>query len=319
VSWRAAFGRGGRGCPNAFRAVRRFPVRVASGFAMACRVGWTVSGQIRPGRRCPKACPIVASMWTPDMTARTSDRDQACGRSGIEHGRRWSRRTVPDAGSGWVAEGSIRIAVLSGQGQDVQAAWLAVASWPGAWSDAGRWRCPPRGAAVRMGSRPIGWAVTLNWGCPADRTLERSAMSVIRPATVGCPQEELIGGDDVRASVRRPYPGGSGRPDGLLACPARHGEVFEVPTGRSRVWVRADERLRRGSLHATDRADGRGWRWVGQWVSASNFRLSALAGRPGLCSAAGSLRGPDRLAAGESLGMSCSGSASIKDSKDTSR
>jgi hypothetical protein len=41
------------------------------------------------------------------------------------------------------AEGNIRIAVLSGQGEGVQAAWLAVTSWPDAWSDAGCWRCPP--------------------------------------------------------------------------------------------------------------------------------------------------------------------------------
>jgi hypothetical protein len=34
-------------------------------------------------------------------------------------------------------------------------------------------------------------------------------MYVTRPATVGCPQEELIGGDGVQAGVRRPHPGGS--------------------------------------------------------------------------------------------------------------
>jgi hypothetical protein len=54
---------------------------------------------------------------------------------------------------------------------------------------------------------------------------------------------------------------------------------------------------------------------VGQWVSASNSRPSALAGRLGLCSAVGSARRADRLAEGESLG----GRASIKDSKDISR
>jgi hypothetical protein len=43
----------------------------------------------------------------------------------------------PDASSGWDwPKASMRIAVLSGQGQDVQAAWLAVAGWPEAWSDA---------------------------------------------------------------------------------------------------------------------------------------------------------------------------------------
>jgi hypothetical protein len=43
--------------------------------------------------------------------------------------------------------------------------------------------------------------------------------------------EELIGGGDVQASVPRPHPGGSGRPAGLQACPAGHGEVLEVATG----------------------------------------------------------------------------------------
>jgi hypothetical protein len=32
------------------------PVRVA------CRVEWTVSGQMRSGMRCPEGCPIVASI-----------------------------------------------------------------------------------------------------------------------------------------------------------------------------------------------------------------------------------------------------------------
>src|SRR5215218_6563002 len=89
----------------------------------------------------------------------------------------------------------MRIAVLSGQGQDVQAARLAVAGWAGGWADAERWRCPP------LGRRPPDRAPThrrgghLELGCPAGRTVERSAMSVGRPATAGCPREELIGGD----------------------------------------------------------------------------------------------------------------------------
>jgi hypothetical protein len=309
-----------------------------------------VSGGIRRGRRCPEGCPIVASIVDAghdrvddaghdrvDM-----DGDQACGRSGIEHGCRWSRRVGPGAGSGWGwPKASMRIVVLSGHGQDERAAWLAVVGWPGAWSDAGRLSsCPvmarmsgQRGwpwsagqahgrtlggggvrrlaVAVRTGSVPIGWAVTLNWDV---RTVERSAMSVARPATAGCPQEELVGGDGVQAGVRRLHPGGSGRPAGLRACPARHGRG---PRGAHRAvqgW-RAGRRAApaRRPAFATDRADGRGWRrggslGIGKWLP------SVGASGPGAL-----LGGGSPLAAGESLGTSCSDRASIQNSKDTSR
>jgi hypothetical protein len=77
----------------------------------------------------------------------------------------------------------------------------------------------------------------------------------------------------------------------------------------------ADERLRRGSLLARHRSA----RWtsvgrVGQWVSAGSSPALALAGRPGALLGGGA----DRLAAGESLGTSCSARAVIKNSKDTS-
>jgi hypothetical protein len=107
--------------------------------------GDSVSGRIGPGMRCPEACPIVASSWTPDTTVRTSD---GRGLRTFRH-RAWVQ-LVTTGGSrcwsrlGWL-KASMRITVLSGQGQDVQAAWVAVAGWPGAWWDARRWRCPPLG------------------------------------------------------------------------------------------------------------------------------------------------------------------------------
>ena len=52
-------------------------------------------------------------------------------------------------------------------------------------------------------------------------------------------------------------------------------------TGRSRVRCGPTSGSGAEACDATDRADGGVWRRVGQWVSASNFRLSALAGRPG--------------------------------------
>jgi hypothetical protein len=145
LSWRAACGRGDRGYPNAFRAVRPFPVRVASGSPW--RAGW--SGRCPDGydRAGGVRAPVRSwrPWWTPDTTARTSDRDQACGRSGIQHGCRCHDGRVPMLGAAGVAEASMRIAVLfcPVRGRDVQAAWVAVASCPDAWSDAGRWRCPP--------------------------------------------------------------------------------------------------------------------------------------------------------------------------------
>jgi hypothetical protein len=85
-------------------------------------------------------------------------------------------------------------------------------------------------------------------------------MSVGRPATAGCPQEELIGGDGVQTGVRRLHPGGSRRPAG--------GEVLEVPTGRSRVGCAGRRAVpARQPAAATDQVDGRVWGRVGQRVS----------------------------------------------------
>ena len=112
-------------------------------FAMACRVEGTVSGRIRRGRRCPEGCPIVASIV--DAGHDRVDIGRGPGLRTFRH--RAGVQVVTMGGSRcWerlrLAEGSRRIVVLSGHGQDERAAWLAVAGWPGAWSDAGRWRCP---------------------------------------------------------------------------------------------------------------------------------------------------------------------------------
>ena len=115
-------------------------------FAMACRVEWTVSGRIRRGGRCPEACPIGVSIV--DAGYDRADIGRGPGLRMLRH-RAWGAGghdgRVPMLVAAGVAEGSMHIAVLSGQGQDVQAAWLAVAGWPDAWSDARRWRCPPLG------------------------------------------------------------------------------------------------------------------------------------------------------------------------------
>jgi hypothetical protein len=154
---------------------------------------------------------------------------------------------------------------------------LAVVGWPSAWSDAGRWRCPPLGRRCPDRVRTIGWAVTLNWGCPDGREVGHVRR---RPATAGCPQEDWSAETvSRRVSGGRTLADAGGRPD---CGHVRHatGEVLEVPTGRSRLGARADERLRRGDLlpppigRRTIVGGG-----VGQWVSVSGSRPSALAGR----------------------------------------
>jgi hypothetical protein len=279
-------GRGDRGCPKACRAVRPFPVHVASGSP------WRAGGGdgVRPDTTGQA------------VSGRLSDRGVHRGRRTEPRGHRTGTRLADVPASSTGAGGDVQ--ADPGAGRD----W----GWPKASMRIAVLSCPvrartcrPRGrpwptgqahsrtlgsggvrrlaVAVRTGSRAIGWAVTSNWGCPAERTVERSAMSVARPATAGCPQEELIGGDGVQTGVRRRHPGESGRPAGLWACPAHHGEILEVASGRSRVRC-AGRRAApaRKPTSATDRAGGRVW---GGWVSGcsvSGSRPSVLAGRAGL-------------------------------------
>jgi hypothetical protein len=134
----------------------------------------------------------------------------------------------------------------------------------------GRWalECPPLGRRRpdRVQTHRPGGPVEL--GVSGRLDVERSAMSVARPVTAGCPQEDLVGGDGVQAGVRRPHPGESGRPAGLRACPACHSEVLEVPTGRSRVGC-AGRRAAPARRPAFSHRSGRRARvgWVGQRVS----------------------------------------------------
>ena len=169
-----------------------------------------------------------------------------------------------------LAEGGHAHCRLSGQGQDEQAAWLAVAGWLGAWSGAGRWRCPPLGRRRPDRSVPIG-AVTLNWGGPADRTVERSAMSVARSAHC----RMFAGGTDRRRRCPGRVSGGRTLAEAGAQTDCAHvrqgtGEVLEVPTRRSRVGC-AGRRAApaRKPAPATDRVDGRVWRRVGHRVSVA--------------------------------------------------
>jgi hypothetical protein len=93
-------GLGDRGCPNGFRAVRPF---LSASLPVRHGVPGGVDG-VRPDRpdmRCPEACPIVASIVDAGHDRADIGRGPGLRRSGIEHGRRWSLRTGPDAGSGW--------------------------------------------------------------------------------------------------------------------------------------------------------------------------------------------------------------------------
>ena len=92
--------------------------RPSSGSAMACRLEVTVSAQIRPGMRCPEACPIVTSIWTPD----TGPRGHRTGTRvpDVRHCHRcaWSGRAGPGALS------------TAGVGPGEYAQFPSVRSWP---------------------------------------------------------------------------------------------------------------------------------------------------------------------------------------------
>jgi hypothetical protein len=203
----------------------------------------------------------------------------------------------------------MRMAVLSGQGQDEPAAWPDGQAHGRTLGAGGVRRLP---LAVRTGSRPIGEAVTLNWGVrPTGRWRGLPCPS---PASHcrGCPQEELIGGDGVQAGVRRPHPGGSGRPAGRRACPACHGEVLECPPGGPGLGAGVDERSGAEAcfpppIGSTDEGGAGGSAGIGE-------RLPSVgAGGPvgGLPAGGSSLGGADRLAVRESLGRPCRGEPNI--------
>jgi hypothetical protein len=111
-------------------------------------------------------------------------------------------------------------------------------------------------------------------------------MSVGRPATAGCSQEELIGGDGVskRVSGDCTLAEAGGQPDCGHVQPAM-ARSSRCPPGDPGLGARADERLWRGGLlpppiGSTDDCGAGGSEGIG-----SGSRASALAGRAGLCSA----------------------------------
>jgi hypothetical protein len=181
-------GRGDPGCPSAFRAV----VRLLSA-SLLVRHGVPGGGDgVRPDTTGQA------------VSGRLSDRGVHCGRRTRPRGH-WTGTGLADVSASSRGAGGHdgRVSVLGAAevSRREQAHCRPVRSWPGrAGSVVGRGRLARRMVgrwAVEVsaawpspsgpGPVPIGWAVTLNWGCPADRTVERSAMSVARPATAGCP------------------------------------------------------------------------------------------------------------------------------------
>ena len=202
---------------------------------------------VRPdatGHAVSETCPIVASIV--DAGHDRADIGRGPGLRTFLH-RAWVQ-VVMTGGSllvaaGWPKEHAHCRAVRSGPGR------------------AGRVDCRGRMArrlgvggvrrlavTVRTGSRPIGWAVTSNWGCPADRTVKRSAMSVGRPATARVSagrtdrRRRCPGGCPATAPWRKP----GGQPDcGMSGTPRRSPRGA---TGDRGLGGWADERLRRGGL-----------------------------------------------------------------------
>jgi hypothetical protein len=116
------------------------PLSASLPVRLACPVEGTVSGRTRPGMRCPEPVRSWRPSWTPTRP----------------RGHRTGSRLADVPARLGLAEGGHAHCRLSGQGQDEQAAWLAVAGWLGAWSGAGRWRCPPLGRRRPDRSVPIG-------------------------------------------------------------------------------------------------------------------------------------------------------------------
>jgi hypothetical protein len=165
-----------------------------------------VSGRIRPAGGVRKAVRSWCPLWTPDGTARASDGGEGCGGSGIEHGVRvvmmggswcWSRLGLAEGGHNPLPLCPVRARTCRPRGWPWPAG-LAQGRTLGALEVSAAWPSPSgRGPDHRLGGH-------LELGMSGDRTVERSAMSVARPATVGCPQEELIGGYGVQVGVGRP-------------------------------------------------------------------------------------------------------------------
>lgn len=197
---------GGPAVVVAIQGVRMPAVRFVRSLSASRPVGmaWLVEGMVsgaydRAGgvRKAVRSwCPL----WTPDRTARTADGGQACGGSGIEHGVqvvmtggswRWSRLGLAEGEHvhcGSVRSGPGRVGRVVGRSRLIRGR-------VGRWA---RWRCPPLGRRRpdRVQTHRLGGHHEL--GCPADRTVERSAM-FRRPAS----RCRVSGGTD----RRRPCPG----------------------------------------------------------------------------------------------------------------
>ena len=257
----------------------RSPVRIASGSAgvpgggdgvRPDTTGQAVSGRLSDhGVHCGRRTRPRGHL----------DGDQACGRSGIEHGRRWSRRTGPGAGSGWGwrSEHVHYRPVRSGPGW--AGSVVVRGRLAGAWSDAGRWKCPP------LGRRCPDWVRThwlgghLELGM-SGRPDGREVRHVRRPAS-HC---RVSAGETGR---RRRCPGGcpaaapgrkraTSRTAGMSDTP--RAEVLEVATRRSRVGCtgrRAALARRLAFRHRS--GDGRVWRrggsvGIGKWLPSVGAR-----------------------------------------------
>jgi hypothetical protein len=197
------------GYPNACRAVRRSPVRVPSSSATVCRVEVTVSpGSVRPARYdrtrgVRKAVRWWRPLWTPDRTARTSDRCPVLDGPALSMGAGGPDRRVTVR---WQ-----RLGLAKGE----HARCPPVRPWPGEQGrEVGQGRLARRmvgrsapevsasGRRRPVASTPSGQAVTWNGDVrPTGRSAGPPCSSAGQPLP-GCPHEDLIGGDGVQAGVR---------------------------------------------------------------------------------------------------------------------
>jgi hypothetical protein len=219
--------------------------------------------------------------WRPsgtlDATAPTLDGTRLADAPALSTGAGSDVRAIPvlvAAGGGRRRACACR-SVRSGPGREV-----CCAGWPSAWSDAGRWRCPPLGRRRpdRVQTRRLGGHRKLGMsGRPDGREVGhvRRRASHCRVSAGG-----LIGVRRCPGGCPAAAPGGRGWPADCGRVRPTMASSLRGPPGGPGLGARADGRLRRGSLLARHRSGRRASVWRGGSVGLGKRLPSVGASGP---------------------------------------